>query len=189
MPLFVTNRFFPLFAGSMAIALAGATMLPATAEEPPPGGYPSWSEVQQAQSSEAAKAAEITAINGLLDGLQAQSEAAGDAAVRSAADYAAADAELQLATSRLGTLSAQAARADDQLARYRKDIGALAVQSYKTGGTNTGFFVALDALGANTTQGLNVVKLVGDKTAALVNKAAAAGKVACAQGTGAGCQE
>ncbi|MGN7148544.1 lytic transglycosylase domain-containing protein [Arthrobacter sp. SAFR-179] len=179
MPLFVTNRSFPIFAGLMAIALAGATALPAAAEEPP-GGYPSWADVQQAQSSEAAKAAEITSINGLLDGLQAQSEAAGDAAVRSAADHAAADAELQAATARVQTLSAQAARADDQLARYRKDIGALAVQSYKTGGTNTGFFVALDALGTNSAQGLNLVKLVGDKTAALVNKAAAAGKVAAA---------
>lgn len=179
MPLFVTNRSFPIFAGLMAIALAGATALPAAAEEPP-GGYPSWADVQQAQSSEAAKAAEITGINGLLDGLQAQSEAAGDAAVRSAADHAAADAELQAATARVQTLSAQAARADDQLARYRKDIGALAVQSYKTGGTNTGFFVALDALGTNSAQGLNLVKLVGDKTAALVNKAAAAGKVAAA---------
>ncbi|MDQ0825662.1 hypothetical protein QFZ60_001835 [Arthrobacter sp. B2I5] len=127
----------PAVRGLMAVALAGATALPAAAEEGPPGGYPSWAEVQQAQSSEAAKAAEITAINGLLSGLQEQSEAAGDAAVRAAADHAAANAELQVAASKLETVSAQAARADDQLARYRKDIGALAVQSYKTGGTNT----------------------------------------------------
>jgi hypothetical protein len=180
MPLFVTSRGIPLLGGVLAIALAAATVLPAAAEEPPPGGYPSWSDVQQAQSSEAAKAAEIATIDGLLTGLQAQSEAAGDAAVRSAAEYAAADAELQSATSRLETLSARAARANDEVARYRKDLGALAVQSYKTGGTNAGFFVALDALGTNSVQGLNLVKLVGDKTAALVVKAAAAGKVSAA---------
>ena len=52
------------------------------------------------------------------------------------------------------------------------------MQSYKTGGTNAGFFVALDALDANTVQGFNLVQLVGDKTAALVAKAAAAGNVA-----------
>ncbi|MDQ0801017.1 lytic transglycosylase domain-containing protein [Arthrobacter sp. SLBN-112] len=179
MPLFVTMPKSPLMGGLLAIAVAAATVLPASADEPPPpGGYPSWADVQQAQSSEAAKAAEITTINGLLSGLQAQSEAAGDTAVRAAADYAAADAELQAASTRLDALSAQAARANDELAKYRKEIGALAVQSYKTGGTNTGFFVALDALQNNSVQGLNLVQLVGDKTAALVDKAAAAGKVA-----------
>ncbi|WP_285317982.1 lytic transglycosylase domain-containing protein [Pseudarthrobacter sp. lyk4-40-TYG-27] len=179
MPLFVTMPTSPLVGGLLAIAVAAATVLPATADEPaPPGGYPSWADVQQAQSSEAAKAAEITTINGLLDGLQTQAEAAGNTAVRAAADYAAADAGLQAASVRLDTLSAQAARANDELARHRKEIGALAVQAYKTGGTNTGFFVALDALQNNSVQGLNLVQLVGDKTAALVEKAAAAGKVA-----------
>ncbi|WP_285246203.1 lytic transglycosylase domain-containing protein [Pseudarthrobacter sp. efr-133-R2A-89] len=179
MPLFVTMPKSPLLGGLLAIAVAAATVLPASADEPaPPGGYPSWADVQQAQSSEAAKAAEITTINGLLNGLQTQAEAAGDTAVRAAADYAAADAELQAASVRLDSLSAQAVRANDELARHRKEIGALAVQSYKTGGTNTGFFVALDALQNNSVQGLNLVQLVGDKTAALVEKAAAAGKVA-----------
>ncbi|MHC6230766.1 coiled-coil domain-containing protein [Arthrobacter sp. MMS24-T111] len=179
MPLFVTMPKSPLLGGLLAIAVAAATVLPASADEPaPPGGYPSWADVQQAQSSEAAKAAEITTINGLLNGLQTQAEAAGDTAVRAAADYAAADAELQAASVKLDSLSAQAARANDELARHRKEIGALAVQSYKTGGTNTGFFVALDALQNNSVQGLNLVQLVGDKTAALVEKAAAAGQVA-----------
>ncbi|MGO4235661.1 coiled-coil domain-containing protein [Pseudarthrobacter sp. YAF2] len=179
MRLFVTMPKSPLMGGLLAIAVAATTVLPASADEPPPpGGYPSWADVQQAQSSEAAKAAEITTINGLLSGLQTQSEAAGDAAVRAAADYAAADAELQAASTRVDALSAQAARASDELAKYRKEIGALAVQSYKTGGTNAGFFVALDALEKNSVQGLNLVQLVGDKTAALVDKAAAAGKVA-----------
>lgn len=181
MPLFVTMPKSPLLGGLLALALAAATVLPASADDPaPPGGYPSWADVQQAQSSEAAKAAEITTIKGLLSSLQAQSEAAGDVAVRAAADYAAADAALQAASMRLAALSAQAARANEELARHRKEIGALAVQSYKTGGTNTGFFVALDALETNSVQGLNLVQLVGDKTAALVDKAAAAGKVAAA---------
>ncbi|UUL75197.1 hypothetical protein NG819_12745 [Pseudarthrobacter sp. Fe7] len=181
MPLFVTFAGRPLLGGLLAVAVAAATVLPATADEPaPPGGYPSWADVQKAQSSESAKAEEIATINGLLTGLQGQSEAAGDAAVRSAADYAAADADLAAATSRLETLSARAAHANDELARHRKDIGALAVQSYKTGGTNAEFFVALDALGTNSVQGLNLVKLAGDKAAALVNNAAAAEKVAAA---------
>lgn len=181
MPLFVTIARLPWQGGLLALALAAGTMLPAAADEPPPpGGYPSWADVQEAKSSEAAKAAEIATINGLLTDLEADSEAAGGMAVRSAADYAAADAALQAATSRLDTLSAHAARANAELARHRKDIGALAVQSYKTGGTNAGFFVALDALETNSVQGLNLVKLVGDKTATLVASAAAAEKTATA---------
>ncbi|MDQ0144262.1 lytic transglycosylase domain-containing protein [Pseudarthrobacter niigatensis] len=181
MPLFVTTARFPVLGGLAAVALAATVVLPATADDPPPtGGYPSWADVQAAQSSEASKAGEITIINGLLSRLEAESEAAGEAAVRSAAGYAAADAGLQAASSRLETLSARSAHANQELARYRKDLGALAVESYKTGGTNTGFFVALDALGTNSVQGLNLVKLVGDKTAALVTKAAAAEQAAAA---------
>lgn len=181
MPLFVIRPRHPLTAVLLAMAVASSPLQAATGDDPvPPAGYPSWADVHAAQSSEAAKAAEITTITGLLDGLQEQSEAAGDAAVRSAADYAVAQAGLDSASQRLETLSAQAARANDELARYRKGMGALAAQSYKTGGTNAGFFVALDALGTNSVQGLNLVKLVGDKTAALVEKAGAAGKVAAA---------
>lgn len=181
MPLFVIRPRLPLTAVLLALAVAGSPLHVATADDQDPtAGYPSWADVHAAQSSEAAKAAEINTITGLLDGLQEQSEAAGDAAVRSAADYAVAQAGLDSATQRLDTLSAQAARANDELARHRKDLGALAAQSYKTGGTNAGFFVALDALGTNSVQGLNLVKLVGDKTAALVERAGAAGQVAAA---------
>ncbi|GGH92680.1 lytic transglycosylase domain-containing protein [Arthrobacter liuii] len=181
MPLSVTISRYAVMGSLIATALAATMVLPAAAEAPaPPGGYPSWTDVQDAQASEAAKAAEITTINGLLTGLQAQSERAGEAAVRSAAGYAAADAALQAATSRLDALSAQAAHAADELARHRKELGALAVRSYKTGGTNAGFFVALDVLETNSVQGLNLVKVVGDKTAALLSNTAAAGKVAAA---------
>ncbi|NUP60455.1 MAG: lytic transglycosylase domain-containing protein, partial [Pseudarthrobacter sp.] len=181
MPLIVTKIKAPVLGGLLAITLAAAALLPASAEEPtPPAGYPSWDDVQKAQSSEAAKAEEIARINSLLAGLQQQSEAAGGTAVSAAADYAVAQAALEAAAARVDTLSAEAARANGELASHRKALGALAVQSYKTGGTNPGFFLALDALDANTLQGLNLVQLVGDKTAALVDKAAAAGKVAAA---------
>ncbi|NUT70946.1 lytic transglycosylase domain-containing protein, partial [Pseudarthrobacter sp. C4D7] len=179
MPLIVTMARLPLSGSVLALALAATFVLPAAADEPP-GGYPSWAEVQAAEDSESAKAAEIATITGLLSSLEAESEAAGDAAVRSAAGYAAADAALQASAARVDTLSVRAAHANAELTRYRKDLGALAVQSYKTGGTNTGFFVALDALESNSVQGLNLVKLAGDKTATLVTNAAAAEKAATA---------
>lgn len=169
----------PALAGLLAVALAGsATLLPShAADDAPPGGYPSWQDVQNAKQSEAGKAAEVTRINGLLGGLQAEAEALGNAAVTSAAEYAKAEAALQAATSTVDALTAQTARAAAELGQYKKEIGALAAQSYKTGGTNMGFFVALDAVQNNSIQGLNIVRIVSDKTAALVNKSAGAERI------------
>ncbi|WP_235564233.1 lytic transglycosylase domain-containing protein [Arthrobacter sp. Soil762] len=169
----------PALAGLLAVALVGsAALLPShAADDAPPGGYPSWQDVQNAKQSEAGKAAEVTRINGLLGGLQTEAEALGNAAVTSAAEYAKAEAALQAATSTVDVLTAQTARAAAELGQYKKEIGALAAQSYKTGGTNMGFFVALDAVQNNSIQGLNIVQIVSDKTAALVNKSAAAERI------------
>ncbi|MET3143309.1 UNVERIFIED_ORG: putative nucleic acid-binding Zn-ribbon protein [Arthrobacter sp. UYEF2] len=169
----------PALAGMLAVALVGsAALLPShAADDAPPGGYPSWQDVQNAKQSEAGKAAEVTRINTILGGLQAEAEALGNAAVTSAAEYALAEASLQAATSTVDALTAQTARAAAELGQYKKEIGALAAQSYKTGGTNMGFFVALDAVQNNSIQGLNIVQIVSDKTAALVNKSAAAERI------------
>lgn len=156
----------------LGLAPAGA------AESDPTGDYPSWEDVQEAKQTEAGKAAEISRIDGLLGDLQAQSESLGTAAVQSAADYAVTDSALQSASARVEALTAQVSQANADLSRHRKELGALAAQSYKTGGTTMGFFVALDAIQANSIQGLNVVQIVGDKTAGLVTKAEAGGRIA-----------
>lgn len=179
MSRFVQKLRLPALAGVLAVALVGSVALvPSHAgEDAPPGGYPSWQDVQNAKQSEAGKAAEVARISDLLGGLQAQAEALGNAAVSSAAEYAVAETALKDASSRVEILTAQTARAAAELAQYKKDIGALAAQSYKTGGTNMGFFVALDAVQTNSIQGLNIVQIVSDKTAALVTKSAAAERV------------
>ncbi|QHK19302.1 lytic transglycosylase domain-containing protein [Pseudarthrobacter psychrotolerans] len=175
----VQKMRLPALAGLLAAALVGsAALLPShAADDAPPGGYPSWQDVQNAKQSEAGKAAEVARINGLLGGLQAEADSLGNAAVTSAAEYALAEAALQAATSAVDALTAQTARAAADLGQYKKEIGALAAQSYKTGGTNMGFFVALDAVQKNSIQGLNIVQIVSDKTAALVNKSAAAERI------------
>jgi hypothetical protein len=178
MSRFVFKVKLPVIAGVLAIALASSvSLLPANADDDaPPGGYPSWQDVENAKRSEAGKAAEITKIGDLLGGLQAQAEVLGGAAVKSAGEYAVAEAALQTASSKVDVLAAQTARANAELGQYKREIGALAAQSYKTGGTNMGFFVALDAVQTNSIQGLNIVQIVSDKTAALVNKSASAEK-------------
>ncbi|MFD0045894.1 lytic transglycosylase domain-containing protein [Pseudarthrobacter scleromae] len=178
---FVTKPRARLAAALLSFALVGTLWLtPAGAAEVPPGDFPSWEEVQDAKESEAKKAAEIARIGGLLSALQDQSEAAGSAAVQAAAEYAVTDAALQAASAKVEVLAAQTEQAHFDLVQHRKELGALAAQSYKTGGTNMGFFVALDAVQSNTVHGLNVVQIVGDKTAALVHKASVAGKIAAA---------
>jgi hypothetical protein len=174
----VQKMRLPALAGLLAAALVTAALLPShAADDAPPGGYPSWQDVQNAKQSAAGKAAEVARINGLLGGLQAEADSLGNAAVTSAAEYALAEAALQAATSAVDALTAQTARAEADLGQYKKEIGALAAQSYKTGGTNMGFFVALDAVQKNSIQGLNIVQIVSDKTAALVNKSAAAERI------------
>ncbi|HCB58577.1 MAG TPA: transglycosylase [Arthrobacter bacterium] len=178
MSRFVQKMRLPALAGVLAVALVGsAALLPSyAADDAPPGGYPSWQDVQNARQSEAGKAEEITRITGLLGGLQAEAETLGNAAVTSAAEYAVSDAALQAASSKVNVLTAQVARVNGELGQYKKALGALAAQSYKTGATNMGFFVALDAVQTNNIQGLNIVQIVSDKTASLVRKTAAAEK-------------
>ncbi|MET3707465.1 hypothetical protein ABIB17_002104 [Arthrobacter sp. UYEF6] len=175
----VQRMRLPALAGMLAVTLVGsAALLPShAADDAPPGGYPSWQDVQNAKQSEAGKAAEVTRINTLLGGLQTEAEALGNAAVTSAAESALAEAALQASTSTVDALAAQTARATAELGQYKKEIGALAAQSYKTGGTNMGFFVALDAVQNNSIQGLNIVQIVSDKTAVLVYKSAAAERI------------
>jgi hypothetical protein len=179
MPRIVHIVRLPAFAGVLSLTFAvSLSTVPVFAEEnTPPGGYPSWQDVEVAKKSEAGKAAEVTKITDLLDGLQERAEALGGTAVTSAGEYELTAAALRAATVRVEDLTAQTARAGSQLGQHKREIGALAAQSYKTGGTNMGFFVALDAVQTNSIQGLNIVRIVGDKTAALVAGAAAAERV------------
>lgn len=179
MSRFAQKKRLSALAGVLAVAFAASLAVPPShaGDDAPPGGYPSWQDVQKARQSESGTAAEVARINDLLGGLQTRADELGNAAVMSAAEYALAEAELQAASSTVDALTAQTARATAELGQYKKEIGALAAQSYKTGGTNMGFFVALDAVQTNSIHGLNVVQIVSDKTAALVNKSAGAERI------------
>jgi hypothetical protein len=179
---FAQKLRLPGLAAFLAVAVAAsASLLPAhAADQQPPGGYPSWQDVEQARQSEAGTAAEVTRIGQLLGGLEKQAGALGDAAVSAAAEYALAQSALQAASSNVEALAAQVAHAQEESGRHRKELGALAAQSYKTGGTNMGFFVALDALQTNTIHGLNIVRIVSDKTALLVHQSEESERISAA---------
>ena len=148
-----------------ALALSGSLAVPALADDDaPPSGFPSWQDVQAAKQNEASKADEVTKITTLLDGLQSQAEELGNAAVRSAADYAVAKDALDAASAKVDVLTAQTDRANAQVSQYKKEAGALAAQTYKAGGANLGVFVALDAISSkDSLQRLDVMRMVTEK--------------------------
>ncbi len=154
------------------VALAG----PASADEAPaPSAFPTWQDVQAAKQSESATASEIARINTLLDGLQGQADQLGNSAVKAGASYAEAKAGLDSASATVDLLAAKAQSAGTVVAQYRKEAGALAAQSYKSGGSSLGLFASLDALGSKDgLQRLDVLGIVTDRATALYNKSTAA---------------
>jgi len=96
--------------------------------------YPTWQDVQNAKRSQAATAAQIDEIEGLLVSLEATSARLGKVAQLKAEEYAEARDALAAATQKVDRLTALAAdartRADESTARAARVIAQLA----RTGG-------------------------------------------------------
>jgi len=99
--------------------------------------YPSWDDVQRAKSSEAAKAAEVTRIEGLIQSLtqkvaetQAAAKVASDEFYDAQQKYFAAATE---ADSLQAKADEQSAKADESA----KKAGQVAAQLYRNGGDDT----------------------------------------------------
>jgi cell wall-associated NlpC family hydrolase len=96
--------------------------------------YPTWQDVQNAKNNQAATAAEISRIEGLLTTLEATAEQLGKVAQQKAEQYAIARDALAAATQKVDRLSSRAdeaqARADDSASRASRLIAQLA----RTGG-------------------------------------------------------
>lgn len=169
------------FAVSVVLAVSLLGALPATADDDaPPSGYPSWADVQAAKTSEASTAAEVSRINSLLDGLNAQSAELGDKAVAAGADYARTKQALDAASTKEAVLTAEAQRANAEAAALKKQAGVLAAQSYKAGGTpGMGLLSGMEALNVGGgLSGLDLLHAVGEKTSNLYNQAKASGAIA-----------
>lgn len=134
----VTRRA-ALAAGAIGVASIGVATLasPAIAVSYDPDDYPTWSDVQNARSSESAKAAETRRIEGLISQLK-DNVAAAQARAKEAADaYYEAQEDAFAAAQRLEDLQSQADEAaktadDAELAAAR-----LAAQLTRTNGADT----------------------------------------------------
>ncbi|HTE61983.1 MAG TPA: hypothetical protein VK631_16640, partial [Solirubrobacteraceae bacterium] len=96
--------------------------------------YPTWQDVQNAKRNQAATAAEIARIEGILTELEAQAAELGKIAQIKSEEYAQARDALAAATQKVDRLSARAdeaqKRADESAARAARLIAQLA----RTGG-------------------------------------------------------
>ena len=99
--------------------------------------YPSWDDVQRAKSNEAAKASEVTNIQGLIDGLESEVQRTQAAAQVASDAFYTAQQEYFDAAARADQLQQQA----DQQAATALDAankaGRVAAQLYRNGGDDT----------------------------------------------------
>ncbi|POH58035.1 lytic transglycosylase domain-containing protein [Arthrobacter glacialis] len=159
-------RFLAVSATAGILLLSCVTALPAQADDAPPGGFPSWSDVENAKGNATATATEVAKISQLLDGLESEAGELGTAAVKSGSDFALTQQKLDAATAEVGVLGAQATRAAEEAAKYKKDAVAVAVQSYKSGGAGLGMVATISALeSAESLNGMDMMHQVGEKAA------------------------
>ncbi|MFK3676773.1 peptidoglycan DD-metalloendopeptidase family protein [Microbacterium sp. NPDC090218] len=99
--------------------------------------YPSWDDVQRAKNSEAAKAAEVTRIEGLIQSLT-QKVAETQAAAKVAADeFYDAQQKYFAAATEADSLQAKADEQSAKADESAKKAGQVAAQLYRNGGDDT----------------------------------------------------
>ncbi len=125
----------------VAALLAAGGAVPAAVADP---SYPSWGDVQAAKASQAATQAEVTKINSVLGQLQQAANAAADLAIRRAAQYAQAEADLAAATEKAALLARNAGAATASARSLKTESGALTEQLSRTSGADLTIHLFLD---------------------------------------------
>jgi len=116
-----------------ALATTSTTLIPAAFA----ADYPSWADVEAARANEAAKAGEITRIQGLIAGLQSDVERTqAEVIARSDEYYAAQQAYLE-ADYRAQQLQSQADAEAAKATDAAQKAGKVAAQLYRSGGDDT----------------------------------------------------
>jgi murein DD-endopeptidase MepM/ murein hydrolase activator NlpD len=120
--------------GALSLGALGATVGPQVSGAFGIEGYPSWPDVEAARANEAAKAAEVTRIQGLIAGLQSEVQRTQDEVVLRSNEYYEAQQAYLTAAYEADQLQSQAdaeaARATDAASK----AGRVAAQLYRNGG-------------------------------------------------------
>lgn len=113
------------------VATVGSVAAPAYADQ-----YPSWGDVQNAKSNEAAAAATVDRINGLISQLKSEVAATQAAAEERGKELQLAEEAFDRADMRARELEQQAAESQQKADAASEQAGKLAAQFYRTGGRN-----------------------------------------------------
>ena len=174
LPVSVKRRLRRLFAmiGVFSLLVAG-TMVGQVADPAFAASYPSWSDVQAARNSVAAKAAEIKRLDTLLSSLESAVTSAQTVAIQKGDEYQAAQQKADEAAYQANELKKQADVAKVKADSSKQQAGQLAAQLARSGGgdlTATLFFSGDDA--DNLLSQLGLASVVKDRSASLYAKAA-----------------
>lgn len=164
---------------AVAAAVLAATLLsavPAAADD-----YPSWDEIAAAKTDAAARQAQIGELEAHVAKLQDEAGSLGNAAVDASTRYDMLRDDLLASDARLAELTSARSAAAVEAGELRSQVGALAAQTYKTGGLDSGVLFLLDAEeGAAHLDRLTTLQLVTERTSRLFDRAEAAEKTAAA---------
>jgi len=121
--------------------------------------YPSWQDLQNAKANTASAAAQVTAIENLIAGLQVQVQETQAAAEKSANELEVAQQEFDDATRRAADIQMQADASKATAEAATKQAGQLAAQLYRTGGTDLSVNLFLEGQGDGADADLLLAKL------------------------------
>ena len=124
--------------GAVALGAIGATVPSLVSSSPAfAADYPSWADVEAARANEAAKAAEITRIQGLIAGLQSEVERTQAEVQARSDEYYAAQQAFFDADYRAQQIRAQADAETAKATDAATKAGKVAAQLYRSGGDDT----------------------------------------------------
>ena len=121
--------------------------------------YPSWQDLQNAKANTATAAAQVTAIENLITGLELQMRETQAAAKKSASELEVAQQEFDDATRRATDIQTQADASKATADAATKQAGQLAAQLYRTGGTDLSVNLFLEGDGDGADADLLLAKL------------------------------
>lgn len=113
---------------------------------------PTWADVEAAKQNQAAAAAKVTEIEGILKQVEAEVETTRAASADAAAKYQQASEDFQAAAQRADTLSAQAAKSRDEANAASDQAAALVSQMYRSGGIDRSLQLFLETDGDTSEQ-------------------------------------
>lgn len=144
-----SSRALLLLTALIVLILASAVVIvrPAFAAD-----YPSWADVQAAKSNQAAKAAQVQKIQGLISSLAAELAAASAESEARGAEYGDAQAKFDAADQLANTLAEQSATAAAKAAAASTQAGRLAAQLYRSGGSDLSLSLMLEGTGDGADQ-------------------------------------